>query len=54
MSMIWSQMHGYISGVNNTLLDYMHETPLVLKKRAIARLVANTKHALQVIDRQNT
>ena len=53
MIQIWSPMHGYISGINNTLLDYMHETPLALKERAIARLVANTKHALQAIDRRN-
>ena len=53
MIQIWSPMHGYISGVNNTLLDYMHETPRALKERAIMRLVANTKHALQAIERRN-
>jgi hypothetical protein len=53
MIQIWSQMHGYVSGVNNTLLDYMHETPLALQERIIERLVANTEQALQEIGRKN-
>jgi hypothetical protein len=46
-------MHGYVSGVNNTLLNYMHETPLALQERIIERLVANTEQALREIDRKN-
>jgi len=53
MIQIWSQMHGYVSGINNTLLDYMHETPLALQERIIERLVANTEQALQEIGRKN-
>ena len=35
MISIWSQMHGFIAGINNTLLDYMHEDPLALKKQML-------------------
>jgi len=31
MIWMWSQMHGFIAGINNTLLDYMHENPITLK-----------------------
>lgn len=33
MVRIWSQMHGFIAGYNNTFLDYMHENPIELKDR---------------------
>ena len=35
MIAMWSQMHGFIAGINNTLLDYMHENPLALKERML-------------------
>ena len=35
MISMWSQMHGFIAGINNTLLDYMHENPLALKERML-------------------
>jgi AcrR family transcriptional regulator len=38
MVWIWSQMHGFIAGYNNTFLDYMHENPIALKDR-IAGLI---------------
>lgn len=41
MIQLWSQAHGYIAGINNTLLDYMHETPLALKERLIENMLAN-------------
>lgn len=43
MIQIWSHMHGYIAGINNTLLNYMHEKPMLLKNRVIDRIV---KHSL--------
>ena len=46
MIQIWSQMHGYVAGINNSLLDYMHETPLALRTRIIDRLIHNTRQAL--------
>ena len=46
MIQIWSQMHGYVAGINNSLLDYMHENPLVLQTRIIDRLICNTRQAL--------
>jgi len=33
MVRIWSQMHGFIAGYNNTFLDYMHGNPVELKDR---------------------
>lgn len=35
MIAMWNQMHGFITGINNTLLDYMHENPLALKERML-------------------
>jgi len=35
MISMWSQMHGFIAGINNTLLDYMHEDPLALKEQML-------------------
>ncbi len=35
MISMWSQMHGFIAGINNTLLDYMHENPTALKERML-------------------
>jgi len=39
MIRMWSQMHGYIAGINNTLLDYMHDNPLSLKERLLDQVV---------------
>jgi AcrR family transcriptional regulator len=33
MVRIWSQLHGFIAGYNNTFLDYMYENPIELKGR---------------------
>ncbi len=38
MIAMWSQMHGFIAGINNTLLDYMHEDPLGLKEQMLAEI----------------
>ena len=35
MIWMWAQMHGFIAGYNNTLLDYMHEKPITLKDRIL-------------------
>jgi AcrR family transcriptional regulator len=35
MIRMWAQMHGFIAGYNNTLLDYMHENPIALKDRIL-------------------
>ncbi len=31
----WTTLHGYIAGMNNTLLNYMHEAPEILKERIL-------------------
>ena len=38
MIWMWSQMHGFIAGINNTLLDYMHENPMALKERILDQI----------------
>lgn len=35
MIWMWSQMHGFVAGINNTLLDYMHENPMALKDKML-------------------
>lgn len=37
----WSTLHGYIAGVNNNLLNYMHEDPLSLKESIIDNLFSS-------------
>ena len=49
MIRIWSQMHGYVAGINNALLDYMHANPLALRARIIDGLIRNTRQALQAM-----
>lgn len=49
MIRIWSQMHGYVAGINNALLDYMHANPLALQPRIIDGLIRNTRQALQAM-----
>lgn len=41
----WSQAHGYIAGINNTLLDYMHEAPLTIREKMITRMMAHFRSA---------
>jgi hypothetical protein len=47
MIQMWSQMHGFVAGINNTLLDYMHEHPADLKEPLLARVMAHFKHDLE-------
>jgi len=39
MIQTWCQAHGYIAGINNSLLNYMHENPLAIKERLIEKIV---------------
>ena len=43
----WSQMHGFVAGINNTLLDYMHENPITLKERILDQIFDQFKHQIQ-------
>lgn len=54
MIRIWSQIHGYVAGINNTLLQYMHEDPLSLKEEMITRVIASTKTDLAALDARLT
>lgn len=35
---LWSQLHGYIAGLHNHLIDYMHPDPASLHERMIDRI----------------
>ena len=50
----WSQMHGYIAGTNNSLLDYMHEDPGSLKQLMVRRISHNTRQALNVLNKKKS
>ncbi len=47
---IWSQMHGYVAGINNTLLQYLHGAPLTLKEEIITRTLENTRQRIDLIN----
>lgn len=38
MIWMWSQMHGFVAGINNTLLDYMHKSPISLKEKILDQI----------------
>jgi AcrR family transcriptional regulator len=38
MIWMWSQMHGFVAGINNTLLDYMHGSPISLKEKILDQI----------------
>ena len=38
MVLFWSLLHGYIAGLNNTLLSYMHEDPFSLRETVLQNL----------------
>ena len=47
MIRMWSQMHGFVAGINNTLLDYMHEDPKILKEQLLECVMAHFRHDIQ-------
>ena len=49
---VWTQMHGYVSGINNTLLNYMHKDPLSMRDITIQRICHNTRQAINVLNKK--
>jgi len=47
MIQAWSHMHGYIAGVNNRLLNYMHEDPASLRQAMVARVHGQLRRAVE-------
>jgi AcrR family transcriptional regulator len=41
MILFWTQAHGYVAGVNNTVLEYMHENPLAVKEVILQAILDN-------------
>lgn len=46
----WSTLHGYVAGLNNTLLNYMHDNPLDLKERFLATLLESIRLGLSRLE----
>jgi len=44
---MWTQLHGFIAGYNNTLLDYMYACPMELKKPMLDRIKAYLRAELK-------
>lgn len=38
---LWSQLHGYLAGIHNHLIDYMHPDPAALHARMVAQVKAS-------------
>jgi hypothetical protein len=47
MVQAWCQMHGYLSGVHNRLLNYMHDDPASLRQAMTARVCGQVRRALE-------
>ena len=50
---IWSMMHGYTAGINNTFLQYMHKDPLSLKQTTVARVCKTVNHELDALNKRS-
>lgn len=35
---LWSQLHGYVSGLNSTIINYMHPDPATVRDRMLAQI----------------
>lgn len=49
MIAFWTHMHGFIAGYNNTLLNYMHENPIILKNKILNLMKENFRKELKSI-----
>ncbi len=47
MIWMWSQMHGFVAGINNTLLDYMHGSPISLKERILDQVFESFQNLIR-------
>ncbi|MFZ5570697.1 MAG: TetR/AcrR family transcriptional regulator [Thermodesulfobacteriota bacterium] len=43
----WSTVHGYIAGVNNELIHYMHESPLSVRDRMLDAMAAGFRGEME-------
>ena len=44
---LWSQMHGYVVGSNNTILNYIVTNPVMMKESVVERIVKNICREIQ-------
>lgn len=54
MIYFWIQLHGYIAGVNNTLLQYMHAQPLELAEQILEQIRKNFRNAVASTGKETT
>jgi len=47
MIRLWTHLHGFIAGYNNTLLDYMHENPATLQPVILERIKKTLRNELK-------
>ncbi|HQB44131.1 MAG TPA: TetR/AcrR family transcriptional regulator [Polyangiaceae bacterium] len=47
---LWTQLHGYIAGIHNHLIDYMHPDPASLKERMITRIKNSVVHEILALN----
>ena len=45
-------MHGYIAGLNNTLLYYLHDNPMSLTQKIIDRIIKNSQAEIMAIQKR--
>ena len=42
----WAQLHGYVAGVNNHLLDYLAPSPVELKGQVLDQIIVNLRREI--------
>ncbi len=52
--LVWSAMHGFVAGVNNTLLLYLTSDPASLKDLVVDRVTRNTVRALSLLEKERS
>lgn len=49
---LWIQMHGYVAGINSSLLDYLHPTPRAIKEDLVQRIFHTSLRAIERLQRR--
>lgn len=44
---LWSFLHGFIAGMNNTMLDYMHSNPISMKDRFLEDVMCDFQRKME-------
>lgn len=49
MILVWAPLHGFVAGINNTLLDYMHPDPRALAEQVVQRVAGQLRRQLEAL-----